>query len=266
MRENRFRKLLNQDGPIFGGGGTDPAVIEMLGHWGFDYAFIDTEHTTLNVGYRLEELVRAADSVGLPVVVRLQGLDEHLIRNTLEMGVDGVVLPHTRTREDAERAAKYARFPPQGVRGSSAVVRASNYGAGPGFNWKEFVKKTNEDVVVIGMAEDQAFFDNIDEILDVDGLSMINYGPTDLASDLGLNLLYDLDNPAIKGALETLIAKASARKIPVMCPGAPRTLERARQLVNDGVKAINLMSPLKAINNECQRVSENIMAPLRETK
>jgi 2-keto-3-deoxy-L-rhamnonate aldolase RhmA len=182
------------------------------------------------------------------------------------MGVDGIVIPHMRRREDAERAVSYARFPPQGVRGSAANIRAAQFGAGKNFSWKEFVRKTNEDVVVIGMGEDQAFFENIDDILAVDGLSMINYGPTDLATDMGLNVLYDLDAPPIKAALEELTAKAGARNIPVMCPAGSPSMERVRKLMKQGVKCIGLLASQKIYNEACRRAVEEIITPIRETK
>ena len=266
MRENKFRKALKREGPIFGGAGTDPQFIEMLGHWGFDYVFLDNEHNPMNVDFTLQDLVRAADSVNLPVVCRLKGLDEHLVRNALEMGIVGVIIPHIRSRQDAEKAVSYARFPPKGIRGSAANTRVSEWGAGKGFNWNEFVKKSNEDVVVIGMGEDKAFFENIDEFLKTDGLSMINYGPTDLATDMGLNVLYDLDAPPIKAALEELTAKGNARNIPVMCPAGSPNIERVRKMIKQGVKAIGLLSASKLYNEACRKSMEEIILPIREQK
>ncbi len=266
MRENKFRKALNREGPIFGMGAMTPGLVEIIGHWGFDYVFIDSEHTTLNVDFHLEELVRAADSANLAVVFRVKGLDEHLVRNALEMGVDAVVIPHMRTRADAETAVSYGRFPPQGVRGSAAAIRAANYGAGKDFNWKEFVKKTNEDVVIIGLAEDKEFFDNIDEIVKVDGLSMVNFGPTDLAMNLGLNLLYDLDAPPIAEAIETLAAKTGPLNIPLMCPAAPPNLARVRKMVKQGIKAITLRNQYVTFNSVCNQYMNEIINPMREEK
>jgi 4-hydroxy-2-oxoheptanedioate aldolase len=266
VRENKFRQALNREGPIFGMGAASPGLVEVIGHWGYDYVFIDSEHATLTVDFHLEELVRAADSANIAVVFRVKGLDEHLVRNALEMGVDAVVIPHIRTVADAETAVSYARFPPKGVRGSAAAIRAANYGAGKDFNWQEFVRKTNEDVVVIGLAEDREFFENIDGIVGVDGLSMVNFGPTDLAMNLGLNLLYDLDAPPILAAMEQLAAKAAPRNIPLMCPAAPPNLERVRKMIKQGIKAITLRNQYVTFNNVCKQYLNEIVAPIREEK
>jgi 2-keto-3-deoxy-L-rhamnonate aldolase RhmA len=70
MRENKFRKALNRAGPIFGMGAAIPSLVEIIGHWGFDYVFVDSEHATLNVDFHLEELVegrrRRRHSGGVP--------------------------------------------------------------------------------------------------------------------------------------------------------------------------------------------------------
>jgi 2-keto-3-deoxy-L-rhamnonate aldolase RhmA len=249
---------------MFGMGAAIPSLVEVIGHWGFDYVFVDSEHATLNVDFHLEELVRAADAASIAVVFRVKGLDKHLVRNALELGVDAVVIPHVLTRADAEAAVSYARFPPKGVRGAAATTRAAQYGAGKDFNWKEFVRKTNEEVVIIGQAEDRAFFDNVEDIVKVDGLGMVNFGPNDLAMDLGLSDRCDLDTPTIFAALEKLTAVARPLKIPVMSPAVPPTLERVRKMVKQGIKAITLPNQFASFNNVCRKCVEEIVTPIRE--
>ena len=51
-----------EKGPVFGmtvyTGSV--AMVEAIGNWGFDFAFLDAEHTPLSVGLEMEKLIMAA--------------------------------------------------------------------------------------------------------------------------------------------------------------------------------------------------------------
>jgi 4-hydroxy-2-oxoheptanedioate aldolase len=239
-----------------------PAIVEILGYSGFDFVFLDSEHTPLAIDSKLEHIACAADAAGISVVIRLKGNDEHMIRNALELGVDAVCIPHVVTRRDAEHAVRAAKFPPHGIRGASAETRAARYGAGD-FNWARYVAEANRDTIVIGLAEDKEFFDNIAEILSVDGLDMINFGPSDLAMSLGHAELYAMDAPGVRPAFERLMQEARARGKAVMCPAAPPTLATAEALVAAGVTAITLRNDLVNFRTLCREFMDRIARPIQ---
>jgi 4-hydroxy-2-oxoheptanedioate aldolase len=211
-----------------------PMIIEMLGYTGFEYVFIDTEHVPISSDQTLENLIRAAEASGIVPIVRVKENREHYIRNALESGAKGVVVPHVATREDAENAVKHARFPLRGIRGADPTVRSARYKCGD-FNWDAFIKKSNEEAMVIPLLEDKEFLGNLDEILSVDGLDAISFGPTDYALSLGLNLLYDFNHPKIVEAFEAVIAGAKKRGLPVLSAVNPPTVEQSKKLSDMGV-------------------------------
>ena len=267
MRPNKLRDALKESRVIFGMGvfSCSPTLVEIIGYSGFDFIYLDTEHTPLGYDSTLEHMIRAANVAGISVALRVKGNDEHMIRNALEMGVDGVIIPHMMKKEDAEKAVKAARFQPFGIRGACAETRSANYGAGV-FKWEEYIRRSNEDTVVIGLAEDKEFFDHIDDILSVKGLDMINFGPTDLAMSLGLPLLYQMDVPAIQEAFEKLVSRAPKYNTAIMCAAAPPTLEQARKLITKGVRAIILRNDIVNFRNACQQYIKDIISPLRDSK
>ena len=216
------------------------AIMEIIGHSGFDYVFIDCEHAPLSVDTALENVIRAADYAGLGTVVRVKSNDEHMIRNALEFGADAVCVPHIRNAVDAEQAVRCGKFPPWGIRGAAGDVRSAHYGAGA-FDWKEYVEQSNKDTMIVPLAEDREFFDNIDEILAVKGVDMVNVGPLDLAMSLGLGSLARTDAPEVQTRLDMLLKKAVEKGVHVMFPALPTTLEQARKLVTAGAKAINIV-------------------------
>lgn len=265
MRVNKLRRKLAGDKPIFGMAfySQSLAIMEIIGHSGFDFVFIDCEHTPLGIDAQLENVLRAADYAGLGTVVRVKGNDEHMVRNALEFGADAVCVPHVRCAADAERAVSYGKFPPWGVRGAAGDVRSSHYGAGA-FDWKAYVEQSNQDTLIVPLAEDREFFDNIDEILAVEGVDMVNIGPLDLAMSLGLGALPNTNVPEVKTRFDLLLQKASARGIHVLCPAIPTTLEQARTLAAAGAKAILLRNDLICVKNGCRQFIDEIATPLRD--
>jgi hypothetical protein len=59
-------------------------AIEVAGNWGLDFAFIDAEHTPVNVDTHMEKLVMAALLSGIAPLVRVRGTNEWDIRKSLE--------------------------------------------------------------------------------------------------------------------------------------------------------------------------------------
>jgi 4-hydroxy-2-oxoheptanedioate aldolase len=261
MRVNKLRQKLAGSKPIFGMAfySQSLAIMEIMGHSGMDYVFIDCEHTPLLIDAQLENAIRAADYVGLGTVVRVKGNDEHMIRNALEFGADAVCVPHIRNAADAEQAVRCGKFPPQGIRGAAGDVRSADYGAGA-FDWKAYVEHSNRNSMIVPLAEDREFFDNIDEILAVDGVELINVGPLDLAMSLGLG---GPTVPEVQERLDLLLRKAGEKGVHVMLPALPPTLEETRKLVAKGAKAINLRNDLVCVKTVCKQYVDDIARPLR---
>jgi|SRR5688572_356437 4-hydroxy-2-oxoheptanedioate aldolase len=264
MRVNKLRKKLAGDKPLFGMAfySQSLAIMEIIGHSGFDFVFIDCEHTPLGIDAQLENVLRAADYAGLGTVVRVKGNDEHMVRNALEFGADAVCVPHVRCAADAERAVSYGKFPPWGIRGAAGDVRSSHYGAGA-FDWKAYVEQSNQDTIVVPLAEDREFFDNIDEILAVKGVDMVNIGPLDLAMSLGLGSLVRTDVPEVQTRFDLLLKKTAEKGIHVLCPALPTTLEQARKLAAGGAKCILLRNDLICVKTVCKQFIDDIAGPIR---
>jgi 4-hydroxy-2-oxoheptanedioate aldolase len=267
MRINKLKKMMNE-GKIAAGMGLfsgDPVFIELMGNTGFDFVFIDTEHTPFSATREVENLVRTADAVGMSAVIRVAANDEIVIRKCFEFGVDAVAIPHARTAEEVRRMVASAKFPPQGVRGAASDCRAAGYGAAPDFDWQEYVARSNKETMIIPMAEDAEFFDNIDEIMEVEGVSSFLFGPTDLAMSMGIVKLYQLDNPVIKEKFQILIKKAKQKNMPLMCPVAPPTLQKAQELAESGVRMMIFRNDVTNFKGMLQGMVKDIVNPIRES-
>ena len=241
-----------------------PVIVEMLGYAGFEWLFIDTEHVPIESGLELEHLIRAAEASNIVPLVRVKQNSENYIRNALEAGAQGVVIPHVATREDAEKAVRYARFPLRGIRGADPTVRSAKYKCG-NFNWEEFIRESNEEIMVIPLLEDKEFLDNLEDILSVEGIDGVCFGATDYALSLGLNLLYDFDHPRIKTAFEAVVECAKRKGIPILAAVNPCTVEQSRKLFDMGVKLQHFSSDLSIIAGAFNSLMENVVSKVKQS-
>lgn len=262
LYENHLKEVMKQR-PVFGMTiySGCPQFVELLGYAGFDFAFIDAEHCPWETT-ALRDAVLAARSTGVSPLVRVTKPDMIEIRKALEMGAEGVIVPHVRTIEEMEICVKGAKFPPLGRRGFDVNVRAAQYGFDMG--GVEFYEEANRTELVIPMAEDFEFSDQLDEMLAVPGVDAINFGPADFSMSLncrnntsGGNSFYDLNDSPADVAMKDIIAKARPKGIGVMAPAVPPTYENAKKLVDKGVNMVimgndfgNYGAALKTIREE----------------
>jgi len=186
----------------------DPAVVEMIGIAGYDAAFIDMEHTAFDLE-TVQEMVRACDLTGICSLVRVPDNSPKTILRVLEMGAQGIQVPHIADRDDALAAVKAVRYAPLGDRGMGGPTRATRYGTVP---MKEHIKNSNSDIVLVVMVEDMKAIGQLEQIASIDGLDLIAVGPSDLSQALAVS---GKDDPKLKATIgqiaETLSKVGKAR-------------------------------------------------------
>lgn len=251
-------------GPVFGITCFTGAAcaVEAIGNYGYDFVYLDLEHCTLDGPNNMEKLIMAAKLSGIPAVVRVSGTDEVEIRKVLEMGAEGVVVPHTRTASDVKEIMHGAKFPPMGRRGGESCVRSANFG-GPGFSWAEYTKKSNEDTLVIPMDEDFEFTDNLDEILDVPGVDAVNFGPIDYSLSIGAKVGYATEDPRVADAYAKLAQGCAKRGIKVMCPVVPATKESIEAAISKGINMLILGNDMYHLGAALKTMKQQAIDPYR---
>jgi 4-hydroxy-2-oxoheptanedioate aldolase len=208
-----------------------PAVLELLGSTGVDMAMLDAEHGAIDVA-QCEDMVRAADAVGLPAIVRVPHNDAHTILRYLDMGATGIIAPHVTTAEDARRAVQASRYGPLGGRSYGGPRALIVHGGSPA----EYVERANREILVIGLFEDVAGIDRIDELFGVEGLDALVIGPSDLAFSMGLGP--QPWHPQVQAVADRVIAASRRAGRPTGLPaGDP---EQARQHVARGCQIISV--------------------------
>ena len=193
-----------------------PAVIELLGLTGWDFAIIDLEHAAVTIA-EVEQLLRAAEAVDLAGFLRVLRNDDRLTMQALDAGALGVLVPHVRDAQDCAAALAAARFPPVGVRGKTASSRAAGWGV---LDWGDYERWANAEPLVIPIIEDPEAVEAVEEIVAVPGLELVALGPGDLSAAYGEAAL-GLRAPRVEAALDRLLAACRPRGIAVMTIPTP---------------------------------------------
>ena len=157
-----------------------PAVAEVLAQAGFDWIAADMEHTDID-NAAFTGLARALHGRGVAPLARVCENDTLAIRQVLDLGAQGVIVPLVHTAADAERAVGAAKYPPRGVRGF-CFSRMNNWGV----DFDAYAATANDAVAVVVMIESRQGVDNIDAILAVDGVDGVFIGPYDLSGSYGV--------------------------------------------------------------------------------
>ncbi len=222
-----------------------PEVVETLAAAGFDWLFIDGEHSPLSP-LGVQRMVLAAGEV--PCVVRVPANDEAWIKQSLDAGAAGIIVPLVNTPAQAASAVQRAKYPPLGVRGVGPS-RALGYGYGIA----DYVARANAETVVIVQAEHRDAVAAIDDIVAVPGLDAIFVGPFDLSLSLGLP--GQLEHPEVVRSIERVCVAAQGAGLPVgffgVTPAAVQPwINRGATLIACGVDLMMLAAKAREVAAE----------------
>jgi 4-hydroxy-2-oxoheptanedioate aldolase len=196
-----LRTRLHNDAPLIAAFVETPhrAVAQVLGAIGYDVLIPDGEHAAFSPR-DIEEVIVGADLAGVPSLVRVPSTAPSTIGHALDSGAAGVLVPLVNTAEAAHTAAQLSRYPPDGRRGAGPG-RATLYG----LRREEAIANAREETVVAIQIETQAAVENLDEILEVDGVDLVFVGPNDLSHSLGRP-----PEDELRAVIDEVLAKAKA--------------------------------------------------------
>lgn len=248
LRYNKIIDLLEQGKPAFIAGTVSNGSLDELtfiADSDYDGVIIETEHegfnfTTLRISLQcLLNRKRIADKGSLqPDVVPLVRIppnardrDQWVIKQMLDTGVYGLVLPHLNTVEEARAAVVAARYPqvpgvadfePAGQRGWSRVA-CRYWGLTPQDYYDAadlWPLDPDGNMLLMGIVEETEGVKNIRDILrQVKGIGAIWAGPGDLSISMGLR--GDTKHPQVQEALLQVLAACKEFGVPCAIGAAP---------------------------------------------
>ncbi len=229
----------------------DPAVSALLSHVGYDWMLVDTEHAPIPLD-TLQTLVLMAQRGGTPAIVRPAWNDPVRIKQVLDLGAEGILVPMVNSGPEAERAVRAAKYPPAGQRGWGP-----NAAAEFGLRTEAYAAEANERIVVLVQIEHIDAVRNLDDILAVPGLDGVYIGPGDLSYSMGIPR--EWQNPKLVAAIHEVVEKAQAAGVPVG-GDASGPLENIQRWLGYGAKFITVGADTSFIYEGASNLLNNLRA------
>ena len=222
-----------------------PAFPLLLADVGFDFLFIDMEHGAHNME-TAADLLKITRLTGMTALVRVPDLQYHLIARCLDAGAQGFMAPRIESKQQAEKAVRYSKYPPSGVRGCSVNKGHNDYRTEALI---PFIQKANSENLVILQIERKKAIENIDSILSVEGVDGAVLGPNDLAASYGI--ANDMDNPFIAEAIQRVVD--SGKKYGVHTGMHIGNLDKLKSWMKKGMSIIIYQTDLGFIKEASSR-------------
>ncbi|MDX1707553.1 MAG: aldolase/citrate lyase family protein [Desulfobacterales bacterium] len=184
----------------------NPAMAEILADVGFDWLWIDAEHSPMGMG-DVQGILQAVED-RCACVVRVPTSNEVYIKKALDIGAPGIIAPHVDSVEIAERVVKWAKYPPIGER-SIGIARAHAYG----MSVADYMNTANDRIAVIVQIEHVKGAQDIERILEVAGVDAVLIGPYDLSGSLGKP--GQIDDPEVQEHIRRVLQACGNRKKPI---------------------------------------------------
>ncbi len=181
-------------------------VSELLTSIGFDWLFIDAEHSPMSAA-DIQRVLHGAGQAA-PCLVRLAAGEEIYIKKALDSGAAGIIAPMVNTASKAQEVVRHAKYAPQGTRGVG-ISRAHGYG----LHFKEYLESANDQTAVVVQAEHIEAVENIEAIVQVAGVDAVLIGPYDLSASLGH--IGEADHPEVIAAVDRVTAVCQEAKMPL---------------------------------------------------
>ncbi len=174
-------------------------VVNVIGRAGMDFVIVDQEHGAID-WKTAQRMVIGSQAEGCSAIIRVGDSNEIDILHALDVGADGVIVPHIENVKDAENAVSFAKYPPLGERGFSPYARSGGY-----TNQKGYAEHENSRILIGVIVEGKEGINSVREIAEVDGVDLIYIGTYDISSVLGMP--GETTNPVVLNELTKCVNK-----------------------------------------------------------
>lgn len=180
--KNLLRNKLNGDKKLLGTHVSlaDLAICDIMGRAGYDYLWIDLEHTALSNEQALAHIAMT-QARGTAALVRVPPDDYVTLKRILEIGPDGIIFPMVENAAHAKKLVDYTLYPPIGNRGFGPRG-AIGYGME---DVNEYLEHGSKELCRFVQIETRGAYEDLDAILANPWIDGVIVGPCDLAGQYG---------------------------------------------------------------------------------
>lgn len=180
--ENKVRRMLKEGRRTVGSWLQlgSPLSAEIIAKAGPDWVMIDLEHGPYDIPTLISQL-QAIHGYDVVPLARAPWNDFVAIKQILDCGVMGLLIPYVSTPEEAQAAVRACKYQTRGIRGAAGSPRASGYG----MDGVRYLAHADEQILVMTQVETPEAVDNIEALAAVEGLDGLFIGPMDLSCAMG---------------------------------------------------------------------------------
>ena len=208
------------------------AIAETFARAGLGWAVIDCEHGIIDLE-SAASLMRAMARGSCTPLVRVPVNDSAWIARSLDAGARGIVVPMVNTAEQAKAAVAAAKYAPSGRRGFGYCA-ANAYGV----DFDQYAAEANQAITVTVQIEHIEAVENIDRILDVEGVHSVFVGPYDLSGSL--DVVGQMDHPKMIAALDRVSRSCQEHNVPAGVHVVQPEPDRVTKAIESGFQIIAL--------------------------
>jgi 2-keto-3-deoxy-L-rhamnonate aldolase RhmA len=183
----------------------DPGAPSIFAAAGYDFVFIDMEHGNYSVE-TVADLIRGAKSAGIATIIRVPRLETFFISRVLDAGAEGIMVPMTSTKEQAEEIVRYSKYTPLGQRGFGNQIGQTDYRP---LKTLDFMKEANEHTLIVAQIETREAIENVDSVLSVEGIDVGLIGPNDLS--ISLDIPDQMGSETLAKAIDKVVETAKKK-------------------------------------------------------
>jgi 4-hydroxy-2-oxoheptanedioate aldolase len=246
MRPNKLRELLNAGKPSIGTRvhSSWPSVVETLGHTGmFDYVEFLAEYAPFDL-YSLDNFCRAAELFGMSAIIKVdQEPRTFLAQRGIGAGFQGVLFADCRSVDEVRQCVSIVGpdTPEDGGIYGGVTRRFAYMGHAGSAEYVEALR----DIVVMIMIEKQSAVERLEEILSVQRIDMIQWGPADYSMSIGRP--GQRNSPEVK-AIERKVFETALR-MGVTPRAEINSVDQAKYYLDLGVRHFNIGTDLSILYN-----------------
>jgi 2-keto-3-deoxy-L-rhamnonate aldolase RhmA len=181
---------------------------------GFDFVFIDMEHSSFNLE-TVADMIQTARAAEIVPLVRVPQAEYAYVCRVLDLGAQGVIVPRVNTPRQVRELVSWMYYPPAGIRGFACTAQQTDHRpVAP----EAFIEAANRETLCVIQIERREALENLDEMLSLPGVDVACLGYMDLSVDLGI--AGQLDHPAMVAAIQRLLAVSQAHGVAagIICP------------------------------------------------
>ena len=220
--KNNIKTLWGSGKAVVNGWLTIPSGFsaEVMAQCGFDSITVDMQHGVQDY-QSMVHCFQAMQAHPVTPMVRIPWNEPGIIGKVLDAGAYGVICPMINTAEEAKNLVVACKYPPRGNR-SNGPIRVGMYGEAGSYQ-----QTANDETLCFPMLETRAAIENMESILDVEGIAGVYVGPSDLGFSYGYVPRLDRDEPEILRIYEKLVRECDRRGLHagIHCSGAARAVK-----------------------------------------